>query len=160
MLRIDSLDAEGRGVARNAEGKVTFVEGALPGEEVSFEVLKKKSSFEVGRVTAITHAASSRQAPRCPHFGVCGGCKMQHLDVAAQVATKQRALEDALWHVGKVRPERVLRPMRGPDWGYRQRARLSVRHVVKKGTVKAYNLSVGGDEKPVAFYLAFPVPNR
>ena len=79
--------------------------------------------------------SSQRVVPRCPHFGVCGGCKMQHLDVAAQVATKQRALEDGLWHLGKVRPDRILRPMRGPDWNYRQRARLSVRHVVKKGTV-------------------------
>ena len=73
--------------------------------------------------------------PRCPHFGVCGGCKVQHLHVSAQVAVKQRALEDALLHLGKVRAERMLRPIEGPAWNYRQRARLSVRHVVKKGTV-------------------------
>src|SRR5918999_2648692 len=72
ILSIDSLDAEGRGVARNAEGKVVFVEGALPGEEIDFEVLRKKSSFEIGRLTRILGGSSSRQAPRCPHFGVCG----------------------------------------------------------------------------------------
>jgi 23S rRNA (uracil1939-C5)-methyltransferase len=73
--------------------------------------------------------------PQCRHFGTCGGCKLQHLHVGAQVATKQRALEDALWHLGKVKAERLLRPIEGPAWGYRYRARLSVRHVVKKGTV-------------------------
>jgi hypothetical protein len=70
-----------------------------------------------------------------PHFGVCGGCKLQHLDVSVQIATKQRALEDALWHLGKVRPERMLRAIEGPSWGYRYRARLSVRNVQKKGKV-------------------------
>ena len=79
--------------------------------------------------------ARSACVPRCPHFGVCGGCKMQHLHVGAQVAAKQRALEDALWHLGKVKPEQLLRPIEGPAWGYRYRARLSVRHVAKKGKV-------------------------
>ncbi len=77
--------------------------------------------------------------PACPHFGLhagaCGGCKMQHLHPSAQVAVKQRVLEDQLWHLGKVRPARVLRPIEGPAWGYRYRARLSVRHVPKKGGV-------------------------
>jgi 23S rRNA (uracil1939-C5)-methyltransferase len=133
MLRIDSLDAEGRGVARNAEGKVTFVEGALPGEEVSFEVLKKKSSFEVGRVTAITHAASSRQVPRCPHFGVCGGCSLQHADARTQMAAKQRWLEENLARIGKVEAETMLPIVYGADWHYRARARLGARYVFKKG---------------------------
>ncbi|MDQ6638080.1 MAG: 23S rRNA (uracil(1939)-C(5))-methyltransferase RlmD, partial [Pseudomonadota bacterium] len=96
---------------------------------------RRKNSWEQAELVELRRESAQRVVPRCPHFGVCGGCKMQHLDVAAQVAIKQRALEDTLWHLGKVRPERVLRPMRGPDWNYRQRARLSVRHVVKKGTV-------------------------
>jgi 23S rRNA (uracil1939-C5)-methyltransferase len=132
-LRIDSLDAEGRGVARNAEGKVTFVEGGLPGEEVSFEVLKKKSSFEVGRVTGIVNAASSRQVPRCPHFGVCGGCSLQHADSRTQMAAKQRWLEENLARIGKVQPETLLPIVYGEDWGYRRRARLGARYVDKKG---------------------------
>ena len=83
--------------------------------------------------------SSLRVAPRCPHFGLhqgaCGGCKMQHLEASAQVAVKQRALEDNLWHLGKVRPEVILRAIEGPAWGYRYRARLSVRYVQKKNEV-------------------------
>ena len=134
-LRIESLDLEAQGVARNAEGKVVFVEDALAGEEVRVAVKRRKNNWEQASLVELRRESSQRVVPRCPHFGVCGGCKMQHRDVAAQVATKQRALEDALWHLGKVRLERVLRPMRGPDWNYRQRARLSVRYVVRKGAV-------------------------
>jgi 23S rRNA (uracil1939-C5)-methyltransferase len=133
MLRIDSLDAEGRGVARTAEGKVVFVEGALPGEEVAFQVLKKKASFEVGRLTAIGKSASSRQAPRCPHFGVCGGCSLQHTDARTQMAAKQRWLEENLARIGKVEPETMLPIVYGEDWRYRRRARLGARFVDKKG---------------------------
>jgi 23S rRNA (uracil1939-C5)-methyltransferase len=132
-VRIESLDAEGRGVARNPEGKVVFVEGALPGEEVSFQVLKKKASFEIGRLTAITKGASSRQAPRCPHFGVCGGCSLQHTDARTQMAAKQRWLEENLARIGKVEPETLLPIVYGEDWGYRRRARLGARFVDKKG---------------------------
>ena len=134
-LRIESLDLEGQGVAHDAGGKVVFVEGALPGEEVQVRVQRRKNNWEQAAMTARRRESAQRTQPRCPHFGTCGGCKMQHLHLGAQIAVKQRALEDALWHLGKVRPERVLRPMQGPDWRYRQRARLSVRHVAKKGTV-------------------------
>jgi 23S rRNA (uracil1939-C5)-methyltransferase len=134
-LRVESLDLEAQGVAHNGEGKVVFIEDALPGEEVRVATRRKKNNWEQASLVEMRHESAQRVVPRCPHFGVCGGCKMQHLQVGAQVATKQRALEDALWHLGKVRPERVLRPIEGPAWGYRQRARLSVRHVAKKGTV-------------------------
>jgi 23S rRNA (uracil1939-C5)-methyltransferase len=134
-LRIESLDLEAQGVAHNAAGKVVFVEDALPGESVRVAVRRSKNAWEQASIVELRDESAQRVVPRCPHFGVCGGCKMQHLEVAAQVAVKQRALEDALWHLGKVRPERILRPMLGPSWGYRQRARLSVRHVVKKQTV-------------------------
>ena len=131
-LRIDSLDAEGRGVARNAEGKVVFVEGALPGEEVDFQVLRRKSSFEIGRLTKILGGASSRQTPRCPHFGVCGGCSLQHTDARTQMAAKQRWLEENLARIGKVEPETLLPIVYGEDWHYRRRARLGARYVPKK----------------------------
>ena len=134
-LRIESLDLEAQGVAHNAEGKVVFVEDALPGEEVRVSIRRRKNNWEQAAFVALRRESSQRVVPRCRYFGVCGGCAMQHLHVSAQVATKQRALEDALWHLGKVRPERVLRPIEGPAWGYRQRARLSVRYVAKKGTV-------------------------
>jgi 23S rRNA (uracil1939-C5)-methyltransferase len=134
-LKVESLDLEAQGVAHNAEGKVVFIDGALPGEEVQVAVQRRKNNWERATPTALRRESSQRVQPACPHFGTCGGCKMQHLHVGAQVATKQRALEDALWHLGKVKAERVLRPIEGPAWGYRYRARLSVRHVVKKGKV-------------------------
>ena len=137
-LHIESLDLEGQGVAHRADGKVVFVEGALPFEEVQTSLLRRKNNWEQGVMTALRRESSQRVRPGCPHFGLhagaCGGCKMQHLDAAAQVAVKQRALEDALWHLGKVRPDNMLRPLEGPAWHYRYRARLSVRHVIKKGT--------------------------
>jgi 23S rRNA (uracil1939-C5)-methyltransferase len=138
-LKVDSLDIEAQGIARKPDGKVVFIEGALPFEVVSVNVHRKKNNWEAGTVTAIHQESSQRVRPGCPHFGLhtgaCGGCKMQHLHAAAQVAVKQRVLEDNLWHLAKVRAETLLRPIEGPTWGYRYRARLSVRHVHKKGEV-------------------------
>jgi 23S rRNA (uracil1939-C5)-methyltransferase len=138
-LTVESLDLEAQGVARNAEGKVVFIEGALPGEQVQVRVSRRKNNWEQAAMVALRRESAQRVAPACPHFGLhagaCGGCKMQHLHVTAQVAIKQRVLEDNLWHLAKVRPEQVLRPIEGPAFGYRFRARLSVRNVHKKGTV-------------------------
>ena len=131
-LQVESLDLEGQGVAHNSEGKVVFIEGALPGESVQVQVHRKKNNWEQASMTALRRESAQRVLPRCRHFGVCGGCKLQHFHVSAQLATKQRALEDGLWHLGKVKAERVLRPIEGPAWGYRYRARLSVRFVLKK----------------------------
>ena len=138
-LRVDALDLEAQGVARNADGKVVFIDGALPGETVRVQTGRRKNNWEQATLVEIRRESSQRVTPGCPNFGLhadaCGGCKMQHFHPAAQVAVKQRTLEDNLWHLGKVRPERVMRPIEGPTWGYRYRARLSVRHVVKKGVV-------------------------
>ena len=142
-LEVESLDLEAQGVAHRAagegEGKVVFIEGALPTERVRMQVSRRKNNWEQGQMTALLRESAQRVRPGCPHFGLhagaCGGCKMQHLHAAAQVAVKQRVLEDNLWHLAKVKPERVLRPIEGPTWGYRDRARLSVRFVAKKGTV-------------------------
>jgi 23S rRNA (uracil1939-C5)-methyltransferase len=138
-LEVDALDIDAQGVARRPDGKVVFIEGALPTEQVSANVNRKKNNWEQATLMAIHRESSSRVRPRCPHFGLhegaCGGCKMQHLHAGAQVAAKQRAVEDNLWHLGKVKPETILRPIEGPAWGYRWRARFSVRHVHKKGTV-------------------------
>jgi 23S rRNA (uracil1939-C5)-methyltransferase len=137
--RIDAMDIEAQGIARKPDGKVVFIEGALPFEVVSAQIHRSKNSFEKGVVTDIQHESSQRVRPGCIHFGLhtgaCGGCKMQHLDASAQVAMKQRVLEDNLWHLGRVKPESMLRPVEGPAWGYRFRARLSVRFVHKKGEV-------------------------
>jgi len=131
-LEIDALDAAGRGVARNA-GKVVFVEGALAGELVEARLLEAKPKFDRARVTAILRSSASRRAPPCPYFGVCGGCVTQHVDARTQVAAKQRWLEDNLARIGKVKADAMLPPVYGEEWGYRHRARLSVRFVEGKG---------------------------
>ncbi|MEX8515974.1 MAG: 23S rRNA (uracil(1939)-C(5))-methyltransferase RlmD [Leptothrix ochracea] len=139
-LKIESLDLEAQGVARNAAGKVVFIDGALPGEWVTVKPPgRRKNNWEQSELLAIHRESSLRVKPGCPHFGLeagsCGGCKMQHFHASAQVAVKQRVLEDNLWHLGKVKAEQMLRPIEGPTWGYRYRARLSVRYVMKKGEV-------------------------
>jgi 23S rRNA (uracil1939-C5)-methyltransferase len=134
LLAIESLDQEGRGIAR-VDGKAIFVEGALPGERVYALPVRTKPTYEIARVTSVVKANASRVTPRCPHFGVCGGCTLQHAHPSLQVAAKQRALEEALVRIGRVQPERMLPPIEGPAWGYRYRARLTVRHVAKKGGV-------------------------
>jgi len=140
FIDIKSLDADARGIGHlenedGTPGKVVFVEDALPGERVSYELKKKKKNWEAGRMLTLARATSMRVEPRCQHFGYCGGCSMQHLEPTAQVAMKQRTLEDNLWHLSKVKAENIMRPMYGPTWGYRFRARLSVRWVAKKETV-------------------------
>jgi 23S rRNA (uracil1939-C5)-methyltransferase len=151
QIDIKSLDMDARGVGHlenedGSSGKVIFVEGALPGERVSFLTFKRKKNWEAARMTELHKPSSMRVEPPCPHFDICGGCSMQHLEPSAQVAMKQRVLEDNLWHISKVKSENIMRPMHGPTWGYRFRARLSVRHVAKKNTVL-----VGFHEKRSAF---------
>lgn len=140
IIDIQSFDMDARGVGHlenedGTPGKVVFVEGALPGERVSYETTKKKKNWEAGRMTVLHRASPMRVDSECRHFNHCGGCSMQHLEPSAQVAVKQRVLEDNLWHIGKVKAATIMRPMYGPTWGYRYRARLSVRHVPKKETV-------------------------
>lgn len=131
---IESMDYEARGITR-LEGKTIFVEGALPGETVEYSSFRRKPTFELAVAERVLSESWQRVEPRCPHFGVCGGCSMQHLDFPGQVAVKQRVLEDNLWRIGKVRAEQLYSPIYGEPWGYRHRARLSVRFVPKKGGV-------------------------
>ena len=132
MIRVESLDQEGRGIAHD-DGKVIFINGALPGEIVAYTPYDKKPKYELANVQQVLSPSAMRVEPRCRHFGVCGGCSMQHFDARAQVAAKQRVLEDSLWHIGKIRPEQILPAIYGEAWGYRGRARFSARHVPKKG---------------------------
>ncbi|MBC7413421.1 MAG: 23S rRNA (uracil(1939)-C(5))-methyltransferase RlmD [Herminiimonas sp.] len=140
ILDIHSLDMEGRGIGHlinedGSNGKCIFVEGALPGEQVSFVSFRKKAKWEAATMTALHRESSQRVEPRCAVFGICGGCAMQHLEPASQVAMKQRVLEDNLKHIGRVKAATMLRPIYGPTWGYRFRARISVRNVPKKGGI-------------------------
>ncbi len=131
-IRIESLDQEGRGVA-HADGKAIFIDGALPGEIVTYSAYVKNPKYELAQLQRVLKPATTRVTPRCRYFGVCGGCSLQHFDARAQVAVKQRVLEDNLWHIGKIRPDSILPAIYGEPWGYRHRARFSVRYVPKKG---------------------------
>jgi len=142
---IESLDQEGRGVA-HVDGKTIFIDGALPNEKVTFQSHRIKPSYEVANVVEVFKQSNQRVTPKCPHFGLCGGCKLQHMDANAQVAAKQRLLENDLWHIGKVKPENMLPPLYGPTWGYRHKARLSVKYVEKKQRVL-----VGFNEKATRY---------
>ncbi len=136
VLQVDSLSHDGRGVARNEAGKTVFVHGALAGERVHARITRTHKSHDEGDALEIVTASPERVVPRCAHFGVCGGCSLQHQAPEAQVAAKQQALLDALKHIGKVEPGRVLDPLRNrTPWGYRRKARLGIKHVPKKGKV-------------------------
>jgi 23S rRNA (uracil1939-C5)-methyltransferase len=143
------MDAQGVGRAMaedGSDGKVIFVEGALPGERVLYASFRKKAAFEQALLIKILRESVMRTRPKCPYFSKCGGCSMQHLDVRAQIAVKQRVLEDNLAHIGKLHAETIYRPIHGPSWGYRYRARLAVRLIAGKG-----GALVGFHEKKSSF---------
>ena len=151
---IESLDHEARGITR-LEGKTIFVEGALPGEKVEYTSFRRKPNYEVAQADRILKASPDRVAPKCPHYGSCGGCSMQHLDSTAQVAAKQRVLESNLWHLGRLRAEQLYAPIHGPAWGYRFRARLAARFVAKKG-----GMLIGFHERKSSYIADMtPCPN-
>lgn len=134
VARIEGMAHDGRGVAR-VEGKTVFVDGALPGEEVEFAWVSRRRSFDEARTLRVLEATADRVEPRCPHFGVCGGCALQHLAPEAQVRFKQGVLLDNLQRLGGLTPDTVLPPLTGAPWGYRRKARLAVRYVRRKGRV-------------------------
>jgi len=134
-VAIESLSHDGRGVT-HIEGKAVFIHGALPDEQVRFTYTKQTRKFDEGKVVEVLKPSPERVEPGCPHFGLCGGCSLQHQDAAAQIQTKQQALLDALQHIGKVAPQEVLPPLVADSvWGYRRKARLGVKYVAKKGKV-------------------------
>jgi 23S rRNA (uracil1939-C5)-methyltransferase len=133
---IVDLAHDGRGIAR-ASGKAVFIEGALPGERVRFRVFKRRRQFDEAVLVEILQASPDRAIPKCAHFGICGGCSLQHLTPAGQIMAKERQLLDNLERIGRVQPHRVFAPLRGLDFAYRRRARLGVKYVHKKGRVLA-----------------------
>ena len=133
---IVDLAHDGRGVAR-VDGKAVFVEGALPGERVTLRVFKRRKHMDEAGLVEVLLASVDRVVPKCAHFGICGGCSLQHLSADAQLAAKERQLLENLQRIGGVSPARVLAPLRGPAWAYRRRARLGVKYVHKKGRVLA-----------------------
>jgi 23S rRNA (uracil1939-C5)-methyltransferase len=144
-VMVESLDQEGRGVA-HVDGKAIFIDGALPTEKVTYQVTRSKDKYAFANVVDVLKQSNLRVNAKCKHFGYCGGCKLQHLDAVGQVAAKQRLLENDIKHIGKAKPENMLPPLLGPTWGYRHKARLSVKYVAKKERVL-----VGFNEKGTRF---------
>ncbi|MEJ2060121.1 MAG: 23S rRNA (uracil(1939)-C(5))-methyltransferase RlmD [Gammaproteobacteria bacterium] len=132
--RIESLAQDGRGVT-HLEGKAVFIHGALPAETVRFKYTGRHRQYDEGVVEEVIEPSPDRIVPHCEHFGVCGGCSLQHMAPEAQIAAKQQVLTDALWHIGKVEAGMIDPPLTGPVWGYRRKARLGVKYVPKKGRV-------------------------
>lgn len=144
-IEIESLSHEGRGVG-HLDGKVAFIDFALPGETVEFKYSKQTKKFDEGRAVNIIKASADRVKPVCEHFTVCGGCSMQHLSNEMQISIKQAALMDMFKRMAQTQPQNILEPLRGPIKHYRQKARLGVKYVEKKGKVL-----VGFREKGSAF---------
>jgi len=132
QVTIEDLSHEGRGIA-HLDGKTIFIDNALPGETVLFRYTALHGRFDEGEAIEIQHASDKRVEPKCPHFGVCGGCSLQHLHPESQIALKQKTLLEQFQHVGQVTPENILPPLTGPIWSYRHKARLGVKYVEKKG---------------------------
>lgn len=148
---ISSLNHDGAGVG-HCDGKVVFVDGALPGEEVRFTYGARKRRYDTGLVQDVLRASPDRVTPSCPHFGVCGGCRLQHLDSDAQLRAKESVVREALTHIAKVTAEAWADPLSGPVWHYRRKARLGVRVVPKKGGVL-----VGFRERRHSFIAALTI---
>jgi 23S rRNA (uracil1939-C5)-methyltransferase len=130
---VSGLTHEGEGVVR--AGKTVFVPGALPGERIRLKRTRRRRQHDEGRLLEVLEPAAERVVPRCAHFGICGGCVLQHLAPAAQLGAKERELRDTLARVARVEPRAWLPPVTGLVWGYRRRARLGARFVHKKGRV-------------------------
>lgn len=131
---VESLSHDGRGIAR-IDGKVVFIEGVLPGERADIRILRRYQRYDEAELSALVTTSPERRDPDCPHFGICGGCSLQHLPPELQIHAKQNTLAEQLKRIGKVEPAEWLAPLAGPVWGYRRRARLGVRLVASKGGV-------------------------
>jgi 23S rRNA (uracil1939-C5)-methyltransferase len=133
-VNIESLSHEGRGVA-HVDGKAVFIDNALPGEEVEFSYVSTRAKFAEGVAENIISANEQRIEPKCEYFGYCGGCSLQHINADAQIEHKQSVLMEQFTHLGHVTPKEVLPPLTGPVFGYRHKARLGVKYVLKKERV-------------------------
>lgn len=107
-IRITGIAEKGRGVGRTEEGRVVFIDDVVPGDVVEVSAQKKKRDYLEGKVIAFQHYSLDRTPAFCAHFGICGGCKWQHLSYEAQLKHKQKLAEDALLRIGKVAVQEML----------------------------------------------------
>lgn len=133
LASVTALTHEGEGVVRG--GKTAFVAGALPGESIRFRRTRRHRQHDDGELLEVIEPSAARVAPKCRHFGTCGGCALQHLSPEAQLATKQTELRESFERLARITPQEWLEPLQGPLWSYRRRARLGAKYVIKKGRV-------------------------
>ena len=133
-VSIESLSHDGRGVA-HVDGKVVFIDEALPGEELEFIYTDSRRDYAEGKVVNLLTRSEHRVEPECPHFGLCGGCSFQHVDDAEQIHFKEALLKEQFNRIGKVDIPEIWEALTGPHWGYRRKARMGVKYVAKKGRV-------------------------
>lgn len=131
---VEKLNEDARGIARH-EGKVTFIEGALPGETVTFCLAKQRGNYDTGWTLHVDEPSADRVEPACPHFGVCGGCSLQHMAAPAQIHAKEDILREKFQQFGRLAPEEWLPPLKGPEWHYRRSARIGARFLDKKDSI-------------------------
>lgn len=147
ITQIHGLSHDGRGIS-TIDSKTTFLAGCLPGETVKYKINQKRSTFMEGEALEILQTSPDRSTPPCQHFGLCGGCSLQHMNAETQIALKQQTLLDQLKHFGKVTPDEIMPPLSALTLGYRRKARLGVKFVIKKD-----KLLIGFREKS-SHYLA------
>ncbi len=133
-VTIESLAHDGRGVT-HIDGKVVFIDEALPGEQLDFIYTDIRRDYAEGKVEQLITHSDDRVAAKCPHYGICGGCSFQHVESSAQIKIKQSLLQEQFSRIGKVDIPELWQPLTGPHWGYRQKARMGVKYVPKKGRV-------------------------
>ncbi len=131
---IEALSHDGRGIT-HVDGKITFLENALPGEEVNFIYTNRRSKFDAGTAIEILNSSPDRVVPHCKHYNICGGCVLQHLSHEKQITLKTQALQEQLKHIAGIEKVNLLPPIVGPILGYRSKARLSVKYVKKRNEV-------------------------
>ena len=133
-VTIESLSHDGRGVC-HVNGKVVFVDEALPAETVEFVYTDSRKDYAEGKVVKVLNRSEHRVDPACAHYGVCGGCSFQHVDDAEQIHFKEGLLQEQFRRIGKVEIPQTWDALTGPHWGYRRKARMGVKYVAKKGRV-------------------------
>ncbi|AFU97871.1 23S rRNA (uracil(1939)-C(5))-methyltransferase RlmD [Simiduia agarivorans] len=143
-VTIERLGHDGRGIGY-CDGKITFVAGALPAETHRVWVTETKRNYQAGKSHSLeSEPSSDRVTPECAHYGVCGGCQLQHMSQAAQVNYKESLLTDQLVRAGVDLACTHIEPLVADgEWGYRRRARLAVNH---KGPVFAGFRTMAGSD--------------
>ncbi|SDJ93550.1 23S rRNA (uracil(1939)-C(5))-methyltransferase RlmD [Microbulbifer yueqingensis] len=148
-VEIERLSHEVRGIGQ-VKGKTVFVDNALPGETVRIAYTASRSKFAEGVAREILHASPDRCLPRCRHFDTCGGCALQYMEPAAQIAAKQDILCDQLRRFAGIEVPEILPPLAAAPYGYRRKARLGIRASRSRGVVLGFREKRSNNLTPIS----------